>query len=266
MPRRDRLSASDKVIHSIEHETETLVSMRRKRPHAPTSSDESENPTTSFSSDEEDDDRSSCLNHSRLQNWTFGLQITLLTMHFIVSCCSLQMIPKASFLMFFHGVVSPVCFILYFIGFLSITFAVLSIYRRSSLSVTVARQAQWYRRYMRTNKYFLLLWVLSTTTTIFGCWMYHYALHMDETFPVREIYESTKYQLVVKEILIGVQQLSKLLASDGGITSDMEPLKTVKLAGEFYYLAGLIYTVVPGVLLFGCIQYQKKFYAYRFSN
>lgn len=263
MPKHSRESGA--VGNDTDESSHQLIKKRKKKVHKTNIDIESLADSSMPDEVAKESTVYSFFSYQRLQNIAFAVQLALLLFHLIWCCMCVTLQPNATFLVLFHGVVSPICAVLHLSASLSLIFCFLAIYRRESVHVSIQRQAQWYRRHMRMTKFVLLLWILSSCTTIFGCWMYNYAIHMEENMPINSIYATREYISVIKQILIGVSLLQGDLEHMYGITSDMQPLKTIKFIGQYFYLAGLLFTVVPSAILFICVQVQRKYYAYRFS-
>lgn len=206
------------------------------------------------------------LGHKGLHNVALALQASLLLSNCIFNIYCAAVRPEVTFLMIFHGVVSPVCVILFCCGVMSIGSGIMAVNPPKAFDSSVDRSAQWYRRYMRSSMYVVLLWILSTLTTVFGCWMYSYGTQLGTLYPKAELYASNEYSLVMKQILIGVSSLGSELEIREGITSRMQPLLLVKSIGDHYYIALVVYVLFPALLIWLSISFQRKYYAFRFAN
>ena len=194
----------------------------------------------------------------------FG-QLILLIIHLSVSLYLLGRLPAASGMLLFHGIFGPVTIILYITGLLSFVNGYLSMYRRQPV-ISRARRAQWFRRYMRVNKYLVLVWILATLSSVFGCWGFNYAQELDVEYPPEKLAKATRFEPIVKQIIIGLPEALKRLEDDYGITPTTPPLDAIGTAGRFYYVTALFITFLPAVLLLVGIHFQRRFYALKFIN
>jgi hypothetical protein len=202
---------------------------------------------------------------TKLQNLIYFGHILATVGHFIVTLYLMGRHPEVQRILIFHGIISPVHFILYGLGFMSAIYGYLGMYRHKD-GITLQRRAQWYRRYMRSNKYFALVWVFATLYSIFGCWQFLYAQTLDEEYPTQEILKSPEYQPIIKQIIFGLPYLMIRLRKEFGITNETPPLNMVGLMGKYYLAAGVFFTALPLALMITSLHWQRRYYAMRFIN
>lgn len=202
---------------------------------------------------------------TRRQKWIYiGIALSLF-IHSIFSFIALLRLPPAAFLMVFHGIVSPSTLILYIVGVLSATYGYVSLFSKSG-TMREERRASCFRYYLRANKLILLVWILASQGTAFGCWKFVFAQNMDKQFPFDKLVGMAHMDTIVRLTITSMPHLLDDLTSEHGITANTSPLNLVGIVGQHYIVFILIFTVIPVALMFWAIITQRKYYAVRFMS
>ena len=188
--------------------------------------------------------------------WTISLlNIGLM----VVSLYILISEPKALKDFLFFGIVGPSQLIQIFVGLASTFYGALAVFKRKT---DYEKSRTWFRRYMRHNKLFLLNWIISTSTCVYGCWKYTMLFDMNEAHPtIQEFWDHVdgKYSLFIIDILFGVTDLFFLLL-DNGVDFKLSPFPFVFSVGHNPWLAGVFMVVIPSIVLGVAIWFQHRYY------
>lgn len=200
-----------------------------------------------------------------LQNHMYRFQVFLSFLHCIGTIYLLSRNQGVTFIVFFHGIVSPVTFVLYGIGIASAIYGFLGMYRKNEL-IPFERRAQWFRYYIRSNIVFLIVWVLSALGTIFGCWTFVYVERMPDYFPPDELVKSLDYEVIIKQLILHFPRMLEILEALFGLDRNDPPVQWFWPVGKYYYMSLIFLVAIPAGLLYLCIRRQRNFYDSYFMN
>lgn len=200
-----------------------------------------------------------------LQNHIYRFQVFLSFLHCIGTIYLLAHNQGVTFLVFFHGIVSPVTFVLYGIGIASAIYGFLGMYRKNEL-IPFERRAQWFRYYIRSNVVFLIVWVLSALGAIFGCWTFVYVQRMPDYFPPDELVKSLDYEVIIKQLILHFPRMLDVLEALFSLDRNAPPVQWFGAIGRYYYMGLIFFVAIPAGLLFLCIRRQRNFYDSYFMN
>jgi hypothetical protein len=167
--------------------------------------------------------------------------------------------PRAMKDFLFFGVVGPSQLIQIFVGITSSFYGAFALYKRKS---DYERSRTWFRRYLRTNKLFLLNWLISTSTCVYGCWKYNMLYVMDKENPsVKKFWDHVNgnYSMFIIDILFGVTDLFWFLRGKG-VDFEATPFPFVFGVGRNPWLAGVFIVLIPSVVLGVAIWFQHRYY------
>lgn len=212
--------------------------------------------------DSDNDDEVVPHSEQKKQNLIFLVHSVTWLSHMCVTIGIVGYLPVARPLMFFHGILSPATLILYCVGALSFIYGYLSMYRVGK-NITDDRRAQWFRRYMRTNKLLALVWVFATLSMIFGCWEFKYVQTLENKYPIKELKEQV-YEPIVKQVILALSEQLYRLEQLHQITPASPPLNLVGFVGEYFYIAIIVITIIPVALMLYTQRFQRRYYTLRF--
>ena len=192
------------------------------------------------------------------QNYIYWFQIFILLLHIAVTLSLVAQNPGAHGILFFHGIISPVTVVLYSIGISSAIYGYLGMYRKNNL-IPFERRAQWFRYYVRSNMYFLLVWVLSSVTMIFGCWTFVYVEQIGRYFPPEKVVESFDYEMIIKQLLLNLPKMKEILILLHELDPNSPPVTWIAVVGKYFYVGFIAWTVIPAFFLFFCIKRQRSY-------
>jgi hypothetical protein len=202
-------------------------------------------------------------NQERIQFLLFW-SITLLNIGLmIISLFILFSEPLALQDFLFHGIVGPSQLIQIFVGFASTFYGGFALYKRE---VEYDKSRAWFRRYHRNNKLFLLNWVISTSTCVYGCWKFNmiYAEDIEyNTLRKLQKYYDEKYSPFIVDILIGVNELLWALR-DQGVTFKAAPFPLIFGMGKNPWLAAFFLVIIPSAVIGAAIWFQHRFYMMKY--
>jgi hypothetical protein len=200
---------------------------------------------------------------TKLHRWIyFGIN-TGVVIHLITTIAVFIKLPPASFLLVFHGIVSPSTIILYVVAVISIVYGWMAFFRRESTG-DKSDDSCWLRRYIRFNKYLLLCWISASQATVFGCWKYIFAQNLDKTISPLELVRNPQYELIVRKVIQVLPHLLVDLRESRGILPDDPPLNLMRYVGIHYILFLFLLSVIPAIVLFAAIWLQQKYYILRY--
>jgi hypothetical protein len=202
---------------------------------------------------------------SRLQQLIYFLIILTGLLHFAVFATLLVRKPEVNFLFYFHGVLSPSTLLLYILAALSGVCGWNALFAKHSRNDEDSAEL-WFRRYVRMNKYYLIVWFFSTQSTIFGCWKYIFSQNMDSNYQLKEMTTSPKYDYIVRKIVLSLPTLLYNIEIDYGIKATDPPLNMIQFIGIHYIWFLFILSVIPSFMLIVFIWTQHQYYAQRFSD
>ena len=159
----------------------------------------------------------------------------------------------------FYGIVGPSQLIQIFVGFTSTFYGSFALFKRRA---DYEKSRTWFRRYLRNNKLFLLNWIISTSTCVYGCWKYSMLFEMDRNNPsIQKFwdYVNGKYSLFIIDILFGVTDLFYML-EDNGVSFERAPFPLVLSIGRNPWLAGAFIVLIPSIVLGIAIWFQHGYY------
>jgi hypothetical protein len=159
----------------------------------------------------------------------------------------------------FYGIVGPSQLIQIVVGFTSTVYGALALYNHKA-SYDGSRKL--FRRYLRNNKLFLLNWVISTATCVYGCWKFTLLNTMAvEHDTLKEFwdYVDGKYSLFIIDVLVGVTDLFYELR-DNDVTFKENPFPFIFNIGSNPWLAGVFMVLVPALILGSALWFQHGYY------
>jgi hypothetical protein len=257
--KRNRIQTTDPFSGS-DSEGETR---RRKTTKQPSGRSHPVRGTSEDDSEPDSENSKDSKNGRFLQRIIYFLIMLYVVLHIVTSLILLTKLPKASFLVVFNGIVSPTTFILFVVGFMSCVYGWLALFR-DPIRRTTEMDARWFRRYIRMNRYLLLVSILSTQATVFGCWKFIFAQDLDKRFPQSKLAKDKRYQLLVRRVIQALPKILVELEEIEGITPDTPPLGLMRFVGINYILCLFLLSVLPGILLYVAIWAQRKYYRSRF--
>ena len=166
-------------------------------------------------------------------------------------------VPMAISQFMFYGIVGPGQIILMVIGFVATFYGGFAIYKRN---VPYTTSRVYFRRYLRTNKFYILNWIMSTSTCVFGCWKYQRYLEIDKKYPlIEDIHKNFDYGSFVKEAIVGITNLFWIIRSLG-ISLDDSPFSAVVSMGKNAWVTALCLVVLPSAILTTGVVFQHRYY------
>ena len=202
---------------------------------------------------------------TKRQKWIYiGIMFSVI-IHGLSTLILLVKLPPAAFLMVFHGIVSPSTLIFYIVGTLSGIYGYASLFSKSE-RLSEERRASCFRYYLRANKLILLVWILASQGTVFGCWKHIFAQNLDKQIPFDELVGMAHMDTIVRLTIVSMPRLLDELTLEHGITATTPPLNWLGVVGSHYIVFLFVFTVFPACLFFWAIRVQRKYYAIRFMS
>jgi hypothetical protein len=202
-------------------------------------------------------------NQDRIQLLLFW-SITLLNIGLmIISLFILASEPLAMRDFLFYGIVGPSQLIQIFVGLASTFYGGFALYKRQ---VNYETSRTWFRRYLRNNKLFLLNWVISTSTCVYGCWKFDMLYSLDVEYKtIKKLlgYADGKYGTFMADILVGVTDLFHVLREQK-VTFEAAPFPLIFGVGKNPWIVGIFLVAVPSAFLGFAIWVQHRFYMMKY--
>lgn len=246
-------------------EYDSDLSERGKRTRPPVQRRRRRRTARASDEDEEPPQMKALRRATKLQHFIYLIIITGLIIHLITTVAMLLKLPGASFLLVFHGIVSPSTIILYVVGAFSGLYGWMSLFRREDRASDEAKSRR-FRRYIRVNKYLLLCWILASQATVFGCWKFIFSQDLDKTVSRAELVRNPSYDSIVRLVIEFLPKVLTELSETDGIQPDDPPLDLLRYVGIHYVLFLFLLSVIPGIMLYVGIWFQQKYYALRFMS
>lgn len=199
------------------------------------------------------------------QKWIFLSFMLSLLLHITSTLLVILMLRPAAFLMVFHGIVSPSTLILYVVGALSGIYGYGAIFTNDEW-LSEERRSALFRYYMRANKLILLVWILASQGTVFGCWKYVFALNLDKQIPFEDLVGMAHMDTIVRLTIVSMPSLLDDLTLEHGITATTPPLNWLGVIGSHYVVFLLVFTAFPTCLFWWGIRAQRRYYTMRFMS
>jgi hypothetical protein len=185
--------------------------------------------------------------------------------HFFTFATLLLRRSEVNFILLFHGVLSPSTVLLYIVAVFSGVCGWNALFAKHSRNDPDSAEL-WFCRYVRMNKYYLLIWFFSTQATIFGCWKFIFAQNMDSTYKITKLSRSTNFDYTVRKIILALPDLLYNVELDYGVKASDPPFNFVQFLGMNSILFLFVISIIPSFMFIAFIWLQHKYYALRFSD
>ena len=89
---------------------------------------------------------------------------------------------------------------------------------------------------------------------------------MREYFPPKEVIKSLEYEPIVKQLVLYLPNTLQIMEILHGLKPNEPPVTWLKPVGKYFYVAVVVFSVIPSIALYFCIKKQREFYSSHFMN